>query len=243
MRFAKSIFANILLMISLVGCRATPAPSVGFADRSLLKHDPANPLNKFWRRPNVDWKSYNKIYVADVATAYVLKANAWEKGECIMKYDHDLCNVANYQRASIIKAFRKDKHHHFEVLDHPTRDPHALILEVALVQIVPSKVTLNLAENTPFYVGDGITVVRFIIDDKSCAAYEARIRDAATGRILVLAADREDEQLALIDLRGLTWYDDVHGIIDDWSKQFVQIADNNPGEKIDSPQTIRLLPW
>jgi len=242
-KFNRQILAGALLTLALVGCRASPAPSAGFADSNLLKHDPAVPLNKFWRRSNVDWKSYNKIYVAEVSTSYMLKVSAWEKGECIGKYDRDIREVAVYQRTSIIKAFRNDPHHRFQVLDHPTQDPHALVLEVALVQVVPSKVLLNLAEQAPYYVGEGIQVVRFLVDDKSCAAYEARIRDARTGKMLVLAADREDEQLAIVDLRGLSWYGDVRGIMNEWSKQFVEIAENEPGQKVEESPTYRVLPW
>jgi hypothetical protein len=239
----RPIIAGAFLLLALVGCRASPAPSAGFVDPKLLKHDPAVPLSKFWRQSNVNWKSYNKIYVADVSTSYILKASNWEKGERNGKYDKDIREIAVYLRSSIINAFRKDPHHRFQVLDHPTHDPHTLVLEVALVQVIPSKVLLNLAEQAPYFVGDGIEVVRFVIDDKSCAAYEARIRDARTGKVLVLAADREDEQLAIIDVRGLSWYGDVRGIMDDWSKQFVEIADNEPGQKVEASATFRALPW
>jgi uncharacterized protein DUF3313 len=241
-KFIRLIFAGAFLSLTLVGCRASPAPSAGFADPKLLKHDPAVPLNKFWRQSNIDWKRYDKIYVAKVSTSQMLKVSAWEKGECVGKYDKDIRELAVYQRTSIINAFRKDPHHRFQVLDHPTHDPHALVLEVALVQVVPSKVLLNLAEEAPFYVGEGIEVVRFVIDDKSCAAYEARIRDARTGKVLALAADREDEQLAIVDIRRLSWYGDVHGIMNDWSKQFVEIANNEPGQKVEASATFRVLP-
>ncbi len=109
--------------------------------------------------------------------------------------------------------------------------------------MVPSKVALNALGWAPFGVGLGVTAVRGAADDKSSVAFEARVRDAATGDILMLAADRESEQSAIIDLRAFKWYTQAHAIIDSWSKQFVRVLQQKPGEKIGDMPTFRLLPW
>ena len=100
------------------------------------------------------------------------------------------------------------------MVDSPTHDAHTLELEVALIEVIPSKVVLNILGYAPFFVGTGITVVRTIADDKSSAAFEARMRNSSTRQIVLLAADREAQQLTIVDLRGLTWYSDAEGIID-----------------------------
>jgi Protein of unknown function (DUF3313) len=233
----------MLMAVILIGCKAAPAPSVGFADPSVMKNDPTVPYNKFWRKSGLDLKKYNKIYVAEVNTSYMLKATDWQEGERRTEIEHDVQMLAVYARSSIMKAFRDDPNHRLQVIDKPTRDPDALVCEVALVEIVPSKVVLNALGYAPFYVGTGITVVRTIANDKSTVAFEARTRDAATGEIVMLAADREAEQYAPFDFRGLTWYGDADGIIDDWSKQFVQIVNAKPGQKVEGSSTFRLLPW
>ena len=235
--------ASMLMAAMLVGCKAAPAPSVGFADPSAMKNDPAIPFNRYWCKPGVDWKYYDKIYIAVVNTSYMLKMTAWQKGEQWQDIEKDVRKVAVYERGSIEQAFRDDPNHRFQVIDSPTRDPHTLVLEVALIELVPSKVILNLLQFAPFYVGTGISAVRTVANDKSTAAFEARERDAASGEVLMLAADREAEQFAIVDFRGLTWYSDVEGIMDDWSKQFVLIANAKTGEKIEYASTFRLLPW
>jgi hypothetical protein len=233
-----------LMAAMLVGCKAAPAPSVGFADPSVLKkNDPAIPFDRYWHKPDVNWKSYDKIYVAEVNVSYMLKMTVWQKGERQEDVEKDVRQLALYSQNSIIKAYREDPKHRFQVIDSPTHDPHALVFEMALVEVVPSKVLLNVLGYAPFYVGTAITVVRGVANDKSSAAFESRTRDAATGEILALAADREAEQYAPIDLRGLTWYSDIDGIIDEWSQQFVRIANQKPGEKIKGTATFRLLPW
>lgn len=241
---AKRRYIGALLTAAmLAGCKAAPAPSVGFADPSVMKNDPTIPFNRFWRKPDVNWAKYDKIYVADVNTAYMLKLTDWQEGERRSDIEKDIQTVAVYAHDSITKAFRQDPHHRLQVIDRPVNDPDVLTLEVALIEVVPSKVLLNALGYAPFYIGTGITVVRGIANDKSFAAFEARLRDAQTGEIIMSAADRESEQFAPIDVRGLTWYSDVYGIIDDWSKQFVEIANTKPGQKIQGSSTFRLLPW
>jgi hypothetical protein len=238
---ASSLLAIVTSM--LVGCRAGPAPSVGFADPNKLKPDPTIPFNSFWRKPGVNWNNYYTIYVADVNTAYMIKQTDWQKGERQADIEKDVQTVAGYARDTIKKTLRDDPKHRLEVVDAPTKDPHGLVLEVALIEVVPSKVALNALGYAPFFIGTGISVARTIGNDKSSAAFEARVRDASTGEIIMLAADHEDEQFAPVDLRGLTWYSDVDGMIDEWAKQVVMIANSKPGEKVEGTATFRLLPW
>ena len=228
---------------ALVGCKAAPAPSVGFADPSLMKHDPSVPFNRYWRKPDFDLKNYDRIYVAEVNTAYMLKMTDWQKGERQADIEKDVHTLATYTRNSIMKALRDDPKHRFKVLDTAPTDSGALICEVALIEVVPSKVVLNVLGYAPFFIGTGITVVRTVANDKSSVAFEGRTRDAATGQVVMLAADRETEQFAPVNVRGLTWYSDAEGIIDVWSKQFVQILNAKPGEKVEGSPTFRLLPW
>jgi hypothetical protein len=238
------MWATIVLTAAMLGgCKASPAPSVGFADPKLMKNDPNIPFNRFWRKPDADWKHYDKIYVAEVNTSYMLKMTDWQKGERKEDIERDVQKLADYARASIMKAFRDDPKHRFQVIDLPVHDHDALVFEVALIDVVPSKVLLNALGYAPFFVGTGITFVRTIANDKSTAAFESRTRDAATGEIVMLAADREAQQFAVVDVRGLSWYSDAEGIIDDWSKQFVLVASKKPGEKIEGSSTFRLLPW
>ena len=235
--------ATVLASAVLVGCRAAPAPSAGFADAKLMKPDPNVGFNKFWRKPGVEWSRYNQIYVAEVNTSYMLKTTDWQKGERKAEIERDIRGLAVRARGTLIKAFRDDPHHRFRVVDQPTPDGHTLVLEAALIEIVPSKVVLNVLGYAPFFVGTGITVARTVANDQSTAAFEARVRDARSKEILLLAADREGQQVTIVNLRGLTWYGDIEGIIGEWAKQSVRLANAKPGEKVAAMETFRLLPW
>jgi hypothetical protein len=233
----------LLLAALLSGCKAKPAPSVGFADPAMMKADPAVPFQKFWRKPGADLAQYKRLYVADVNTSYMLKMTDWQRGERQEDIERDVQKLGAYTRDAFRKAFRDDPNHRFVVLDAPAQEPDVLVFEFALIEVVPSKVTLNALGYAPFGVGLGVNVVRTLANDKSSVAFEARARDGATGQILMLAADRETQQQAIVDARGLTWYSHAEGIIRDWSKQFVQVANQKPGEKIKDTSPFRLEPW
>jgi hypothetical protein len=112
-----------------------------------------------------------------------------------------------------------------------------------LIEVVPSNVVLNVLGYAPFGIGLGLNALRTIGNDKSSVAFEARVRDAWTGQIVMLAGDREAEQMAPADLRALTSYSHAHGVIKDWSKQFVMVILAKPGEKVKDTAGFRLLPW
>jgi hypothetical protein len=201
------------------------------------------PFDRFWRKPGVSLSRYKTLYVADVNTAYMLQQTDWQKGGRKRQIEQDVQALRVRTREAIVKAFREDPNRRFTVVDTPTHAPDALIFEMALIEVVPSKVTLNALGYAPFGVGMTLNALRTIGNDKSTCAFEARMRDASTGEILMLAADREAEQMTLVDLRGLTWYSHVDGIVKDWARQFVQVANQKPGQVIKDTAKFRLQPW
>jgi len=243
-RVARGIVPLMLLFaMTLIGCKAKPAQPAGFADESLMKADKSVPFDRFWRKPGVSLSRYKTLYVADVNTAYMLQQTDWQKGERKRQIEQDVQALRVRTREAIVKAFREDPNRRFTVVDTPTHAPDALIFEMALIEVVPSKVTLNALGYAPFGVGMTLNALRTIGNDKSTCAFEARTRDASTGEILMLAADREAEQMTLVDLRGLTWYSHVDGIVKDWARQFVQVANQKPGQVIKDTAKFRLQPW
>jgi hypothetical protein len=244
-RIAQRRAAPLLVLIAALfaGCKAKPAQPAGFADESLMAHDRSVPFDRFWRKPGVELARYKQLYVADVNTAYMLQQTDWQKGERKQQIEQDVQALRVRTRDALVKAFREDPNHRFTVVDTPTNAPDALIFEMALIEVVPSKVTLNALGYAPFGVGLTLNALRTIGNDKSTCAFESRTRDASTGEILMLAADREAEQMAIVDLRGLTWYSHVDGIVKDWAKQFVQVANQKPGQVIKDTSKFRLQPW
>ena len=129
------------------------------------------------------------------------------------------------------------------ILDIASGYEPALILEAAIVEVVPSKVALNALGYAPFGIGLTVNAVRMVANDTSTCAMEARIRDASTKEIVATVADREAQQLAVVSVRGLTWYSNAETIITQWSQQLVQVANRKPGETVKDVDTFTLKPW
>lgn len=236
-----------LAALSLVGCaKAKPAPAAGFAEHQLMQEDPSVPFHESWVNPKVDRSKYTKLHVAPVNVAYMLAMTDWQKGERALAGDEmkkDVDELAEYTRKAIEKAVREDPRKRFLLVDKPTESPDTMVLEVALIEVVPSKVTLNALGYAPFGIGVGIKAVRAFAEDKSSVPFEARGRDASTNEVLVMAADRETEQFAPVSVRGLTWYSHAHTIIDAWAQQFVQLENRQQGEVVADTSAMTLKPW
>jgi hypothetical protein len=228
---------------ALVGCKAEEAKSTGFTDAKLMARDPQLPFQKAWWKPGVDFRKYKKVYVADVNTAYMLKNTTWQNGERQGDIEKDVKYLADYTKVTIEKSLREDPKHRFQVIDAPSNEGDTLAVEVAITEVVPSKVVLNALGYAPFGVGIAITAVRFVAKDQSSAAFEARVRDGASGEVIAMAADRESEQFAPISVRGLTWYSHAKTIIDHWARQGVLVANRKPGETVKPADTFTLQPW
>lgn len=241
---SRGLFLTLMICAAgIVGCKAAPAKSAGFADPKLMKADPNIPFNKYWEKPGLERMKYTKLYVAPVNTAYMLKITDWQKGERKNDLEKDVQKLGEYARNSVKKAFKADKNKRFEVVDTLTPNSDTLVFEIALVEVVPSKVTLNALGYAPFFIGTTISVVRSIAQDVSTTAFEARIRDAATNEVVGLMADREAQQTSVVSARGLTWYRDAEFTIDQWAEQFVKVANRKGNEKIKDTDTFTLLPW
>jgi hypothetical protein len=225
------------------GCKAKPGKSAGFADAKLMAKDPALPFHKAWEKKGMNWQQYKVIYVQPVNTSYMLKSTDWQKGERKDEIEKDIAKLGLFTENEVKKAFASDKSKRYTVVDARPTSSEALIFEMAITEVVPSKVTLNALGYAPFFIGTTLNVVRGIGGDVSSAAFEARLRDAATSEVVAMYADREQQQSAPVSVRGLTWYSHTETIVKQWSQQFVAVTSRKPGQKIKDTDPFTLMPW
>jgi len=246
--FKAVIKGTALIMLcavafAIAGCKADEAKSTGFTDKSTMTKDASVPFQRSWKKPGFDKSKYSKIYVAPVNTQYMLKQTDWEKGVNKAEFEKDVAKLGVFTQDAIKKAFREDPKQRMQVLDAPKRDRDALILEAAIIEVVPSKVALNALGYAPFGIGLTLNAVRTIAKDTSTCACEVRVRDAATNEIVATMADREAQQLAVASVRGFTWYSNAETIITQWSEQLVQVMNRKPGETVKDVDAFTLKPW
>ena len=109
-----------------------------------------------------------------------------------------------------------------------------VILEMALVELVPTKVWLNT-------VTVGLTTGTPV--NRGTVAIEGRIRDGASGKVIATFADREVSKASIVNRADLTWYFHAHRIIDEWAAQLVALVNARESEIVKRSSPFTLKPW
>ncbi len=218
-------------MCILTGCKAGPAPPAGFIqNHQIMTEDGKSPFHRVWYDPNANWDYYTQIFVAPVNKDYLIKAHWWESMTFAVNRQKDSQQIADYMWTKVCGAFDSDPDKRFEPTY--TRGPRTLVLEMALVQLVPTKVWLN-----------AVGMVFAVTVDHGTVAMEARIRDGATGKVIATLADREHGKSSLVSVANLTWYSHAKYIIDDWAEQMVEAIKTGGSEYVKDSPAFTLQPW
>ena len=234
-----SLAGLVLAGLTLAGCKAAPGRAAGFVDEAKMTTPTDLPFQKAWIDPAVDWERYHSIQIAEVDTGHLAEMEWAKTSGKQEKIQEDARKLAHYAHSAFERAFREDPRHRFAVVDHPSAD--TVIFELALVEIVPSKLALNTLCYAPF-VGTAARLFRGM-KHRSTVAFEARLRDGGTGAVIAEFADREAEKAALINVKDVTWYGHAESITAEWAHQFVQIANRKKGEAVHDSKPFHLKPW
>ena len=231
----------VLGLSLLTGCaaKAPPARGAGFVEEALMTHLPDLPFHKAWMNPAFQPSRYSEIQIAPVNIDYLPQMDWWKKLERGESFKEDAKKLAAYTQKTFREAFEEDSKHRFRVVEQAGKE--TLILEIALVEIVPSKIILNTIGYAPF-VGTAAKLLRNT-KSKSSVAFEARFRDGATGEILAMFADREFEKMSPLNIKDVTWYGHAESILHEWADQFVGMMNRKPGETIKDSKPFHLKPW
>jgi hypothetical protein len=228
----------LLMMVALVGCKAMPAPPAGFIDSRVPMAQRADlPFDKVWVRPGVSLQGYDKIAIAPIDTRYLMQQTWWKQMVNNQTIQRDARNLANYFHRSLTGAFSSDPNNRLRVVRNP-RGRGTLVLELAIVEVTPTKAVLNIASYAASFAGAAIRT-----QTSGTIAFEARIRDGSSGKILAQFADRESGQASLVNLKNFSWYGHAIDIIHMWSWQMVRSANKRPGEVVYDRSAFTLKPW
>lgn len=240
--------AALMALAALSGCKAKEAPDSGFLqDSHKMAPNEAVPFHRIYWNRSYDLKSYTEVMIAPVNIDYVMAQNVWEKAtlanvskEQIRK---DLLDMATYTRQSFINAMQNDPQKRFKVVQ--TAGPRTLILETALIQLVPSKAVLNAVGYVTWIPGAvsavGSAATGSEDSGKGVVAIEGRIRDGRTGEVIGMFADRESPAKALVDIKAVDWWAPAKSIVDQWALQLVALANRGPGQKVKDSSAFEFL--
>jgi hypothetical protein len=239
----------ILCLTLFAGCAGKPDNSGFLQNPKLMSTQEGSPFQRtYWNR-KFDPAAYNRLYVAPVNTDYLLAQPFWQKanraGVGPDQVKQDVQAIARYTRDSFVRAATDDPNHRFQVVETP--DKQTLILELAVVQLVPSKAVLNAIGYSTWIPGSIARGRRTLFESqdagKGTVAIEGRVRDGATGEIIGMFSDVRHPATAIIDLRALNWWAPAKANIDNWSRQLVALANRPAGSVIKDAPPFELLVW
>jgi Protein of unknown function (DUF3313) len=246
---------SLFLLIALsTGCattnkvlKAEPAPDSGFlAESDQMSENRARaPFHRAWVDPAYSSTNYKSILVAPVNTEYVEQQSTWAKSNVRQfKIKEDLAMIGEEFQETVKEKFRESKDNRFTVVDTPRDD--TMILELAITQLVPNKAFLGAiglaAWAAPLPIGVPVGMLATFADD-GWMAIEGRVRDAKTGAVVAMFADREAAKTRVLDLEAVTWYGQARESMNDWADQLVQLANTPKDVKVEDASAFTLMPW
>jgi len=203
------------------------------------------PFHQMWADPAYSSSDYGSILVAPVNTGYAEEQSTWAKTNVRQFHIKDDLKMIGGEFHDIVeKHFNEAKENRFAVVEHPRDD--TLILELAITQLVPNKAFLGAiglaAWAAPAPVGVPVGMLATFADD-GWMAVEGRVREAKTGKIVAMFADREAAKTRVIDVEAVTWYGQARESMNDWADQFVQLANTPKDIKVEDSSAFTLMPW
>ncbi len=227
--------------------KAEPAPDSGFLTESerMAENRERAPFNRAWADPDFAAANYQSIVVAPVNTQFVLEQSTWAKtNPRNIVIEDDLERIAGDFRQTVIEKFRESEQNRLAVVD--SAGDETMILELAITELVPGKAFLGMiglaAWAAPLPVGVPVGAAASFADD-GWMAIEGRVRDASTGQVMAMFADRERPKTRILDLEAATWYGHARESMNDWAVQLVALANTPKDVQVEDSSWFELLPW
>ncbi len=249
-RFGGIVFICIVLS-SIVGCqstydllRADPAPKTSFLpnEPKMKEMPPTFPMRMFWIDENTDFSNYERIIVSPVDSSHTLALRGWSSFNEVSAFDSykmDLRYLSGYAQSSFGDAFAKNSSLSWK----PGKLPgdKTAVLDLAIVQLVPTKSALNAIETVAGFFIPGVGLLA--IFNSGEIAIEGKLKDAETGKVLCVFADREKDRAAVINIAGLQHYRHSENAIDEWSRKLPEIIASKNRDEIWTRSPITLVDW
>lgn len=229
----------------IAGCKTDPAPDSGFlADPEKMTAQRGRaPFDRAWVKPGFNKNFYNGLIISQVNTGYLLENTGWAAANpASKKLEQSAMDLALFTRETFIKAFRADPRHRFPIVSRP--GPGVAVLELAIVELVPSHAVIAaLGLAAPFARAPAVAIGSKVAGRSTCVAIEGRLRDAQTGEVLMMFADREEPPFRIISAKAVMWYGDAEDSIEMWAKQLVELANTPKNIEVKDAANFTIKPW
>ena len=214
------------MAIAITGCawnrEMTSAPPTQFLQSTgtpMTNKVKRLPFDHAWHAPDAKFKNYTHLVLKPISMAY-LRDDQWKESASSMitsreKYLEFATEVARNWSVSLVNAFRSADNRF--ILTSDKSQPGTLVLEVAMTEVVFGRPETYAASWA--VTGGGIAESAFLAPTM---AFELRVLDGATGRVVATAADRRSTRIKLVDFNRFTITKANQEICNEWSRQIMQ---------------------
>ena len=243
-----SSLAVALLLPLLPSCQvfdAAPKASTGYNPSTAPMKTRAEFLQESWvaseyrGKPVRDY--FSSVYIAPVNTRYMSQQTWWQQqgGNTQSSLQKDTQVFAGKIRREFQGAISNYPGKHLPLASGP--GPGVLVVEIALVELVPSKAYWNAGATAAGFVIPGAGFLSAA--GRGSIAIEGRARDGGTGKIIATFKDRRADKVAPINFDSYTWYEGAEGNVSDWASEFAQLVNTPPHQVIKRASSVKLQPW
>lgn len=221
------IAAPFLLALGLASCgvepvitRSEPTKFLKSTGTDMTQRIQRLPFEHSWRDPKVDITKYKNIVVRPVTTSY-LRAEKWEESKSTTiqtkrAYTRQTQALARYWTKSLNKSFSSPVCMFYKTGN--TGAGNTLIIEVALTEVRFGQPKSEALATAPLPNG----IVNAVTTGLPFCAFEARVKDASTGKLVSTVADRRGPDITVMDDGKDSTAKPNQKICDEWSDQLMK---------------------
>lgn len=218
--------------ILLTGCSTKGhVPDTGYLEQpERMTKSKKYPFNRQWFDASVNWTAFDKVYIAPVDIDHLKHLSWWQKASLRNDLNLSAEKLAHYTRLHFKEAFNASNGR-FTVVNKP--GPKVLVIELAIVELVPTKAWLNTIE----FAG------MFMALDKGFTAIESRLLDGGNGKVIATVADGESGRNTLFSAADFTWWGHSRNTINYFAKSFEQVLADGWQGHVSSRSPFALITW
>lgn len=239
---------SAFVALGLTGCKvldAKPAPDSGFNRSTAAMATRAQFLQQSWVAAPYRGKAvkdyFSSVYIAPVNTSYMEKQGWWQQQTGVRKAElsSDTRKLAQRMQDQFKQAIVNYPGGGIKLANGPGKG--VLVLELALVELVPSNAYWNAAATAAGFVVPGAGLLS--AGGAGSIAIEGRARDGANNSVIATFKDRRNDKMAPINIGSYTWYHGSETNITDWAAEFAELLNTPPKHVVKRPSPVTLKPW
>jgi hypothetical protein len=258
-----SIFVVAIASVAFSGChslRAAPAQTTPFLTHGDQLHtlESTSPWDAVWSAQSgeimVNKPDVRTMYIAPVNIDYLNKTKN-DKGEVVVNVTlsaEDTQAMTDLINKSFVDAIKNTPATNLRIVDQ--RADAMLVLEIALVELVRTKIGVNAVTDVGGLLIPGSKLIADSVAVGGQAAggafaggtiaFEGRISDAKTGEVLAEFKDRETNPASILpnyrDFEEFGW---SRKTVENWSNEFAQVFAATDKGDVEAASEFSFVPW